>query len=330
MLNEEIFQSGAGVISTTAKATRSIQGVNLTVIDSVGFSDDSKSLESNLGQIIQAMHACTDGINAVIFVVKANDHYTTSISDVLTEMYQISDLWDCCFVVFTNAKELGNTDAEQANKILEQLSDEGCPKNFKALLQRVQQRYAVVESKHDMGENYISTKMGQILQMVNKIKKCIPGPYTSYSFQLAFTKYKETKEEERIKEMHCQEQQRSLEEQQEQLEQQQQQKQQLEEEKLEQTRLEELQMQQLEEEECKKQEQEEKLIQKKEEQLKQQREEEEQMQLEEEQHTLGDEQQELQTKVEEERGKAAELQQQREEEEIRMRRKRSSGGCVIS
>ncbi|XP_065886639.1 GTPase IMAP family member 7-like [Dysidea avara] len=224
MLNAEMFQSGPGMIAVTAevtKETRTIQGVDLTVIDTVGFSDDLGPLENHLEQISQALDVCTGGINAVVFAIKASERFTTAISDVLTEMYQTSDLWDHCFVVFTNAKGLGNTDAEQTSKVPKQLTDERCPESLKTLLDKVQQRYVVVESKDDMGDNYHATKMSQIFQMVNNIKQHTPGPYTNRSFQLAFSKYKDAKEKERTKEIQQQEQQRLLEEQKKQLEQQQ-------------------------------------------------------------------------------------------------------------
>jgi len=231
MLNAEKFPSGPGMITVTTEATketRTIQGVDLTVIDTVGFSDDCP-LENHMEQISQALDACTGGIDAVVFAIKSSERFTTSVSDVLTEMYQISDLWDHCFVIFTNAKGLGNTDAEQTSKIPEQLTEERCPESLKILLNKVQQRYIVVESKDDMGDNYYATKMSQILQVVNDIKQCTPSPYTNRSFQLAFSKYKKTKETEQMKEIERQRQQRLLEEQQKQLEQQQQQ---LEEERL--------------------------------------------------------------------------------------------------
>jgi len=224
MLQQQVFESGGGMIAVTSEAkkeTRTIQGVDLTIIDTVGFSDDLGPLENHLEQICHALDVCDGGIDAVIFAIKSTERFTTSISTVLTEMYQISDLWDHCFVAFTNAKGLGNTDAEQVSQIQMNLANPRCPGSLKTLLNKVQQRYIVVESKDDMGHNYHTTKMSQILQMINNIKQCTPGPYTNRSFQLAFTKYKEAKEKERIKEKQKEEQQRLLEQQKRQIEEQQ-------------------------------------------------------------------------------------------------------------
>jgi len=44
MLQQQVFQSGGGMIAVTSEAkkeTRTVQGVNLTIIDTVGFSNDS-------------------------------------------------------------------------------------------------------------------------------------------------------------------------------------------------------------------------------------------------------------------------------------------------
>ena len=125
-------------------------------------------------------------------------------------MYQISDLWDHCFVAFTNAKGLGKTEVEQVSQIQYNLAQPRCPESLKTLLNKVQQRYIVVESVDDMGDSYHATKMSQILQMVDSIKQCTPGPYTNRSFQLAFNKYKEAKEKEWRKEIERQEEQRLL------------------------------------------------------------------------------------------------------------------------
>ena len=246
MLGEDIFQAGKGMLPVTmtaAKATKPLQGINLTVIDTVGFAD-SEPTENHLEQIGEALDACTSGINAVIFAINSCERYTADISTVLSELYQISDLWNHCFVVFTNAKELGINDTEQTSQIPAHLLHERCPEGLKTLLNKVQQNYIVVESVDDMGDSYCPTKMSQILQMVDKIKQNTPGPYTSKSFQVAFSKYKEDKENERTKEIQRQEQQRLLEEQQRQLEQQ---KKQLEEERLRNQRLEEERKRQQEE-----------------------------------------------------------------------------------
>ncbi|XP_065888142.1 uncharacterized protein [Dysidea avara] len=224
ILQQQVFQSGLGMIAVTSEAkkeTRKIQGVDLTIIDTVGFSDDLGPLENHLDQICHALDVCKGGIDAVIFAIKSTERFTTSISTVLTEMYQISDLWDHCFVAFTSAKGLGNTESEQVHKILSNLAHPRCPESLKTLLNKVQQRYILVESKDDMGDNYHATKMGQLFQMVSNIKQCTPGPYTNRSFQLAFTKYKEAKEKERLKEIQQQEQQRILEQQRIQIQQQQ-------------------------------------------------------------------------------------------------------------
>ena len=196
MFKEQDFQSASGIAIPT-KETGMIQGVNVTIV-TVGFS---YYLGPHMEQISQALDIFTSGINAVIFDINSIECFTINVYNVLTEMYQKLGLWDHCLVVFSNAKALGSTDTEQVYQIQRKLAHPRCPASLRTLLNKVQQRYIVVESKYDMGDNYHNTKMGQILQMVKNIKQHTPGPYNHRSFQFAFSKYREAKEKDGMKEI---------------------------------------------------------------------------------------------------------------------------------
>ena len=70
MLQQQVFEPGPGLIAVTTEAkkeTRMVQGVELTIIDTVGFADDLRHMKDLLDQICNALKASDGGIDAVIF-----------------------------------------------------------------------------------------------------------------------------------------------------------------------------------------------------------------------------------------------------------------------
>ena len=211
ILQEEMFQSGIGFIPVSKKAEKRakiIQGVNITIIDTVGFSGGPGLQEHHLNQISDALEVFSDGINAIVFVIKSTERFTINISTILTDLQEMSDIWDHCFVAFTNIKGIASTEAEQLYAIQHMLAHPSCPESLTSLMRMVNNRYMVVESVSPMGDNYYTLKINEMIKMIKDLK---PDPYTNRMFQIAFSKYKEAKVKAEISEAKLLEQQHSLE-----------------------------------------------------------------------------------------------------------------------
>ena len=211
ILQEEVFQSGIGFIPVSKKAgkrAKIIQGVNFTIIDTVGFSDGPGLQEHHLNQISDALEVFTNGINAIVFVIKSTERFTINISTILTDLQEMSDIWDHCFVVFTNIRGVAITESEQLCAIQQMLAHPSCPESLTSLMRMVNNRYMVVESVFPMGDNYYMLKINEMIKMIKHLK---PEPYTNRMFQVAFSKYKEAKVKAEMTEVILLEQQHSLE-----------------------------------------------------------------------------------------------------------------------
>ena len=211
ILQEDVFQSGFGFVPVSKKAekqTKIIQGVNFSIIDTVGFSDGPGLQEHHLGQISDALEIFSGGINAILFVIKCTERFTINASSILTNLQELSDIWDHCFVVFTNIRALGSTEQKQLCRIQQMLTDPSCPESLTSLMRMVKNRYMVVESVIPMGGNYYLNKVDEMIKMIKQLKT---EPYTNRMFKVAFSKYKEAKEKAEITEARLLEQQQSLE-----------------------------------------------------------------------------------------------------------------------
>ena len=210
ILQEDVFQSSLGFLPVSKEAEKRaklIQGVDFNIIDTVGFSDGPTLQEHHLDQIANALGNFSGGINAVIFVIKSTERFTVNISTILTGLQEMSDIWDHCFVVFTNIRGLANTESEQLSKIQQMLTHPRCPESLTSLIKMVSNRYMVVESVRPMGDDYHMNKVNEMIKMTERLK---PKPYTNGMFQTAFSKYKEAKEKAEISEAKLLEQQQSL------------------------------------------------------------------------------------------------------------------------
>jgi len=67
MLQQQVFEPVIAVTTEAKKETRMVQGVELTIIDTVGFADDLRHMKDLLDQICNALKASDGGIDAVIF-----------------------------------------------------------------------------------------------------------------------------------------------------------------------------------------------------------------------------------------------------------------------
>lgn len=211
ILQEDVFQSGFGFIPVSKKAekrTKKIQGVQFNIIDTVGFSDGPGLQEHHLNQISDGLVSFCGGINAIVFVIKSTERFTINISTILTDLQEMSDVWDHCFVVFTNIRGIASTESEQLGAVQQMLAHPSCPESLTSLMRMVNNRYMVVESVIPMGDNYYTSKVNEMIKMIRHLKT---EPYTNRMFQVAFSKYKEAKEKAEISETRLLEQQQSLE-----------------------------------------------------------------------------------------------------------------------
>ena len=177
LLKERRFTEAIGLLASTEKADYCrIPGKdgNMLVVDCPGFCDPKRSHEEIMKEISKAAILCRDGMDAIGIVVDPTSRFT-STNKVCCEQMELfgGNFWKHSFIIFNHEKEiqeiLGFNDArEYINKIL--LSKD-CPVEFKALLDKVENRFVFVESSQRWNDDRYRLEIrDSIHQMVLQVK----------------------------------------------------------------------------------------------------------------------------------------------------------------
>ena len=171
---EDVFRTCDGLVSVTAKTgavTRSLLGKTVKLIDTPGFCDEYETNEEHMKELGQAVFLARNGVNAIGFTISASGRFTKNEARTIKEMSKFKEIWPFTVVIFTNAGGLGDNEEEQKMQIQKNLASERCPKSLHDLLERVGNRYILVESVEHIEDPkvYHNQKVRELLHMIYKI-----------------------------------------------------------------------------------------------------------------------------------------------------------------
>ena len=172
----EAFEAHCGFASVTAKsaaATITMQGKRVKLIDTPGFCDDHETEEEHMQEFGEALVLASKGVNAIGLVISAKGRYTTNEANTIEYMTEFPDMWPYMFIIFSNAGSLGANEQERDKQLNDYLRQPRCPKSLKELVQKVKNRYILVESiqKASDPEAYYKIKMQEMHGMIAKLDK---------------------------------------------------------------------------------------------------------------------------------------------------------------
>ena len=170
----DAFESKCGFASVTtrsAAATITMQGKKIKLIDTPGFCDDHETEEEHMQEFGQALVLASKGVNAIGLVISAKARYTSNEANTIEYMTEFPDMWPYMFIIFSNAGSLGKTEQERDMQLKELLKQERCPKSLIQLLDKVKNRYILVESvqKSSDPEAYYKAKAEEMHKMIMKL-----------------------------------------------------------------------------------------------------------------------------------------------------------------
>ena len=176
------FETGCGFASTTTKSAAAIinmQGKRVKLIDTPGFCDDYATEEEHMEEFSEAVVLASKGVNAIGLVINAKERYTSNEKSTIDQMSQFQELWPYMFILFTHARSLGVSEEDQHKQLQSNFKESRCPESLKDLMQKVNNRYILVESikPSDDPENYYQRKTKEIETMMISI-------YEANGFQL--------------------------------------------------------------------------------------------------------------------------------------------------
>lgn len=196
LLGEKKFKVRRGGFSSVTTSTEAhtvrLQDRILYFVDTPGFSDTDRPDEDIIEEIGRAVTLARDGAHAIFICVKAGSRFGKGEQHALEQMAMLGNFWDHAFVVFTNAGEYGETEAEQSDGL--QMDLFGAPGELKWLVQQTRNRHILVESINSMGPTYRQKKLEEVAAAIeNAFENAGGSLYSNELFRFAQIKYQEIK-----------------------------------------------------------------------------------------------------------------------------------------
>jgi len=170
------FETGSGFASITDKSAAAIitlQGIRLKLIDTPGFCDDYDDEDEHMKEFGEALILASKGVNAIGLVISAKSRYTTNEKTTIDKLSQFQELWPFMFIIFTHANCLGVSEEDQKKTLQSNFEAKRCPAALNELMQKVSNRYILVESVKPSGdpEAYYQAKTKELYDMITAIHK---------------------------------------------------------------------------------------------------------------------------------------------------------------
>lgn len=169
----------ASVTEKSAAAIITMQGKRVKLIDTPGFCDEYETEEEHIDELGEAVVLASKGVNAIGLVISARGRYGTNERSTIDQLSQFQELWPYMFIIFTHARSLGVTEEDRNKQLQSNFTESRCPESLKVLMQKVNNRYILVESikPSDNPEDYYQRKTKELETMISSI-------YEANGFQL--------------------------------------------------------------------------------------------------------------------------------------------------
>ena len=156
-----------------------MQGKRVKLIDTPGFCDDYETEEEHMNEFGEAVVLASKGVNGIGLVISARGRYGTNEKSTIDQLSKFQELWPYMFIIFTHTRSLGVTEEDQNKQLQSNFTESRCPESLKVLMQKVNNRYILVESikPSDNPEEYYQRKTKELETMITNI-------YEANGFQL--------------------------------------------------------------------------------------------------------------------------------------------------
>ena len=161
-----------------------MQGKRVKLIDTPGFCDDYETEEEHMNEFGEAVVLASKGVNGIGLVISAKGRYGTNEKSTIDQLSQFQELWPFMFIIFTHARSLGATEEDQNKQLQSNFTESRCPESLKVLMQKVNNRYILVESikPSDNPEEYYQRKTKELEAMISSI--CEANGFQVYTNEL--------------------------------------------------------------------------------------------------------------------------------------------------
>lgn len=204
-MQQNVFKTNWGIEAVTtanASCTGIIEGKYIKIIDTPGFlNTHSLTHTEEFKSLAEAIVDNPNGVNAIGLVINIESRMTKEDITLLEKFLLMKNLLPYTFLVFTHAKAFGNTIIQQDTKFEELLQDTiSCPNILPHLINKLDNRFMMLESIKPVEEQYFSKKSHELLQILQVIMKQNTKPFTS-TFNVSHKQSKEKLLESLIEEL---------------------------------------------------------------------------------------------------------------------------------
>lgn len=168
------------VSGQTTCVVTNIEGKSIKFIDTPGFCDSRLSVPENFNELSHAIMLSRSGVHAFAMVLDVTSRFSKANVTALQDFFELGEITPYTFVIFTKAKQLASRESEQKTVILEMLSDVNVPNSLCEFMQKINNRFILLESINYMGEDYLVKKLAELSQMLVKITTETNGIFTCY------------------------------------------------------------------------------------------------------------------------------------------------------
>ena len=153
------------VSEQTASLVTNIEGKSIKLIDTPGFCDSHISVPENFNELSHAMMLSRSGVHAFGIVLDVTSRFSKANVTALQDFFELGEIAPYTFVIFTKAKQLASRESEQQTVILEMLNDANVPDSLCEFMQKINNRYMLLESISYMGADYLDAKSAELSQI---------------------------------------------------------------------------------------------------------------------------------------------------------------------
>ena len=206
--DENVFGAAEGIVPGTTQCNahcHPINGKNIMFIDSPGFADARRDGHEQMQEMGKALLLARNGVHAIVICLNGAGRFTEAEKSFVDELKQLEtgefqSIWAYTFLVFTHGLNMGKDEAQRYAKIDKWKADPKLTPLFLELLDKVQNRFMVLESLMGNTE-YYAEKCDEFVKLTEQVyAENNKSRYTHTLFVWARDKYEAAakKHKERI------------------------------------------------------------------------------------------------------------------------------------
>lgn len=204
VLGRKAFAARRGAVSITGRSdahSGNVLNSKVLFIDTPGFSDAYETNEQRMQDLATALYFAQNGVHAIGICYDGSKRYDVSADEAVSHLSVLGTFWPHAFILYTHADDMGDTEQERKEEVMQWLSEKRCPPGLKILLEQVNNRYITLESK-SKDVAYHGRKCKELLGLVDQILKNNNGHlYDNQLFKIVKENYdKLVQEKEKQKE----------------------------------------------------------------------------------------------------------------------------------